>query len=169
VRNRPEETDKRTNYVLEEMLDHRLITEEEYEQARADTLNVIQNATAATNNMYDNAYYVEYSIYDVVSKMLRVEGLEDTSYNRSQMETKLRNGGYKVFTSLKPEIQQAVQDTITNYTRYPSKRYSNDSATQASMGGGEYLTVVQPRCACAVMDWHTGELIAVVGGRNEPV
>ena len=84
-RNRPEETDKRTNYVLEEMLDHRLITEEEYEAARADTLHVIENATAASDNMYDNAYYVEYSIYDVVSKMLRVEGLEDTSYNRSQM------------------------------------------------------------------------------------
>ncbi len=169
VRNRPEETDNRTNYVLEEMLDHRLITEEEYEQARYDTLQVVETATAATNNMYDNAYYVEYSIYDVVTKMLRVEGLEDNSYNRSQMETKLRNGGYKVFTSLKPEVQQVVQETITNYTRYPSMRYSNDSSTQASLGGGEFLTVVQPQCACAVMDWHTGELIAVVGGRNEPV
>ena len=130
---------------------------------------MIESSTAASDNMYDNAYYVEYSIYDVVTKMLRVEGLEDTSYNRSQMETKLRNGGYKVFTSLNPEVQQAVQDTITNWSQYPAMRYSNDSSTQASLGGGEYLTVVQPQCAAAVMDWHTGELIAIVGGRNEPV
>lgn len=169
TRNTPEETNKRTNYVLEEMLDHRLITEEEYQAARADTLNIIESGTAASDNMYDNAYYVEYSIYDVVTKMLRVEGLEDTSYNRSQMETKLRNGGYKVFTSLNPEVQKAVQETITNWSQYPAMRYSNDSSTQASLGGGEYLTVVQPQCAAAVMDWHTGELIAIVGGRNEPV
>lgn len=169
TRNRPEETDKRTNYVLDEMLDHRLITQEEYDLAHDDKLNIIESGTAASDNMYDNAYYVEYSIYDVVTKMLRVEGLEDTSYNRSQMETKLRNGGYKVFTSLNAEVQQAVQDTITNWTQYPSMRYSNDSSTQASLGGGEYLTVVQPQCACAVLDWHTGELIAIVGGRNEPV
>ena len=168
-RNTPEMTDKRTNYVLDEMLDHRLITEEEYNQAHDDKITVVESGTAASDNMYDNAYYVEYSIYDVVTKMLRVEGLEDTSYNRSQMETKLRNGGYKVFTSLNADVQQAVQQTITNWTRYPAMRYSNDSATQASLGGGEYLTVVQPQCACAVMDWHTGEILAVVGGRNEPV
>ena len=169
TRHKPEVIEEQTNYVLEEMLDQRLITEEEYEEAHSQTLNVIERSTAASDNMYDNAYYVEYSVYDVVSKMLRVEGLEDTSYNRSQMETKLRNGGYKVFTSLKPDVQQAVQNVITGWTQYPSMRYSNDSATQASLGGGEYLTVVQPQCACAVMDWHTGELVAIVGGRNEPV
>ena len=136
-RNRPETTDLRTNYVLDEMLDHRLITEEQYNEAHEDRLSIIESGTAASDTMYDNAYYVEYSIYDVVTKMLRVEGLEDTSYNRSQMETKLRNGGYKVFTSLRPDIQQAVQETITNWTRYPSMRYSNDSSTQASLGGGE--------------------------------
>ncbi|MBR6219481.1 MAG: transglycosylase domain-containing protein [Clostridia bacterium] len=169
TRHTPQVIEEQTNYVLEEMLDQRLITEEEYQAAHDEKLNVIESSTAASAGMYDNAYYVEYSIYDVVTKMLRVEGLEDTSYNRSQMETKLRNGGYKVFTSLRPDVQQAVQDVITGWTQYPSMRYSNDSATQASLGGGEYLTVVQPQCACAVMDWHTGELVAIVGGRNEPV
>ena len=169
TRHTPQVIEEQTNYVLEEMLDQRLITEEEYQAAHDEKLNVIESSTAASAGMYDNAYYVEYSIYDVVTKMLRVEGLEDTSYNRSQMETKLRNGGYKVFTSLRPDVQKAVQDVITGWTQYPSMRYSNDSATQASLGGGEYLTVVQPQCACAVMDWHTGELVAIVGGRNEPV
>ena len=151
------------------MLDQELITQEEYERARSERLNVVETSTAASANMYDNAYYVEYAIYDVVTKMLRVEGLEDTRFNRSAMETKLRNGGYKVFTALNPEVQQVVQSTITNWSQYPSMRYSNDSSTQASLGGGEYLTVVQPQCAAAVMDWHTGQLVAVVGGRSEPI
>lgn len=161
--------DDRTDYVLWEMHDQQLITDEEYAAAMAEQLHVLESSTASSDAMYDNAYYVEYSIYDVVTKMLRVEGLEDTSSNRSSMETKLRNGGYRVFTSLDPEVQSAVQEVITNWSDYPSMRYSNDSSTQASLGGGEYLTVVQPQAAAAVINWHTGELVAVVGGRSEPV
>ena len=168
-RHTPEAIEDNTDYVLGEMLEQRLITQEEYDKAKSERLNVIEKSTAASDNMYDNAYYVEYSIYDVVTKMLRVEGLEDNSLNRSSMETKLRNGGYKVFTSLNAPVQKAVQETITNWRQYPRMRYSNDGSTQASLGGGEYLTVVQPQAAAAVMDWHTGELVAIVGGRSEPV
>jgi len=168
-RHTPEVIEDNTNYVLEQMLEQRLITQEEYDEAVSQRLNVVEKSTAASDAMYDNAYYVEYSIYDVVTKMLRVEGLEDNSFNRSAMETKLRNGGYKVFTSLNAQVQSAVQDTITNWSQYPGMRYSNDSSTQASLGGGEYLTVVQPQCAAAVMNWHTGELLAIVGGRSTPV
>ena len=161
--------DDRTDYVLWEMHDQGMITDEEYAAALAEPLVVLETSTASSDAMYDNAYYVEYSIYDVVTKMLRVEGLEDTPSNRSSMETKLRNGGYIIYTSLDPEVQSAVQDTITSWTQYPSMRYANDSSTQSSLGGGEYLTVVQPQAAAAVINWHTGELVAVVGGRSEPV
>lgn len=159
----------RTNYVLREMRDQQMITDEEYESALNETLHVLETSTASADAMYDNAYYVEYAIYDVVTKMLRVEGLEDNRTNRSAMEVKLRNGGYKVFTSLNPEVQSAVQDVITNWSNYPSMRHSTDASTKASLGGGEYLTVVQPQCAAAVVNWHTGELVAVVGGRSTPV
>ena len=161
--------DDRTNYVLSEMLDHQLITQEEYNSAKAEQLSILESSTASSDAMYDNAYYVEYSIYDVVTKMLRVEGLEDNSANRSSMETKLRNGGYIIYTSLDPAVQSAVQDVITNWSSYPAMRHANDSSTQSSLGGGEYLTVVQPQAAAAVINWHTGQLVAVVGGRSEPV
>ena len=109
-------------------------SQEEYDAAINDTLTVLETSTASSDAMYDNAYYVEYAIYDVVTKMLRVEGLEDNSTNRSAMETKLRNGGYTVFTSLNAEVQSAVQDVITNWSDYPSMRHSNDASTQASLG-----------------------------------
>lgn len=161
--------DDRTNYVLKNMLDQDLIAQEQYDQAIAEPLNVLETSTASSDAMYDNAYYVEYAIYDVVTKMLRVEGLEDNSSNRSSMETKLRNGGYIIYTALDPEVQSAVQDTVTNWSRYPAMRHANDASTQSSLGGGEYLTVVQPQAAAAVVNWHTGELVAIVGGRSEPV
>lgn len=165
----PSTIEDRTDYVLRTMLEHQLITQEEFDEASSQRLNVVEESTATTDAMYDNAWYVEYAIYDVVTKMLRVEGLEDTRSNRSAMETKLRNGGYTVFISLNAEVQEAVQDVITNWTRYPEMRYPDDSSSTASLGGGEYLTLVQPQCAAAVIDWHTGELVAVVGGRSTPV
>ncbi len=161
--------DNRTDTVLKAMLDQGMISDSEYQAALTEEVNVLEESTATSDAMYDNAYYVEYAIYDVVTKMLRVEGLEDTKSNRSSMETKLRNGGYKVFTSLNAEVQSAVQDIVTNWSQYPEMRYSNDTSSQASLGGGEYLTVIQPQCAVAVMNWHTGELVAIVGGRAEPV
>lgn len=89
IRNTPEESEKGANYILEEMYSYGFITLEECEQAKAETLQVLQTSSSA-EKMYDHAYYVEYAIYDVVTKMLRVEGLEDNSSNRSSMETKLQ-------------------------------------------------------------------------------
>ena len=168
-RNTPEVIDSQTNYVLEQMLYYGLITESECAQAKAEHVMVLETSTAAADAMYDNAYYVEYAIYDVVTKMLRTENLEDTSANRSAMETKLRNGGYRIYTCLDSELQKTVQKVVTNWDEYPSTRHSIDSKTESPLGGGETLTVVQPQAAAAVMDWHTGELIAIVGGRSEPI
>ena len=169
VTHKESDLNERVDYILSIMLSSGFITQEEYDQARAEELHILETSTAASNAMYDNAYYVEYSIYDVVTKMLRVENLEDTTANRRAMENKLRTGGYKIYTSLDPAVQEAVQSTITNYGAYPSMRYSNDSTTQASLGGGEYLEVMQPQAAAVVMDWNTGEIVAMVGGRQEPV
>ena len=168
-RGTPEVIDKQTNYVLEQMEFYGFISHDECEAAKNEQVHVLETSTAAADAMYDNAYYVEYAIYDVVTKMLRVENLEDTSSNRSAMETKLRNGGYSIYTCLNADVQESVQQTITNWEGYPAMRYKNDSTRESSLGGGETITVVQPQAAAAVMDWHTGELLAVVGGRSKPV
>ena len=169
INNTAADLEARVDWVLGEMYKNEYITKDEYEQALSERLNVLEHSTAASNAMYDNAYYVEYAIYDVVTKMLRVENLEDTTANRRAMENKLRNGGYKIYTSLDPEVQKAVQEVVTNYGGYPSMRYSSDSITSASLGGGEYLEVIQPQAAAVVMDWSTGEIIAMIGGRAEPI
>ena len=90
--------------------------------------------------MYDNAYYVEYAIYDVVTKMLRVEGLEDTPLQpqrHGNQAAQRRLQGIHLAGS--PRCSPAVQDVITNWSSYPDMRYANDASTQASLGGGEYL------------------------------
>ena len=178
IRETPWVTKSGANYVLELMREQGFITEAEYAYARykdvderkvspeeETELAVLQKGS--TQEMYDNAYYVEYAIYDVVTKMLRVEQLEDTSYNRSLMENKLRTGGYHIYTCLDPEIQKSVQQIITDWHHYPYTRYTSDRYKR-TLDNGEYIDLIQPQASCAVMDWHTGELLAVVGGRSEP-
>ncbi|MDO4546576.1 MAG: transglycosylase domain-containing protein [Clostridia bacterium] len=167
-RNTPEVIEEGADYVLSEMYAQGLITVDEYNQAMSERLNVLETSTF-TNTMYDNAYYVEYAIYDVVTKMLRVENLSDTTANRSAMESRLRTGGYSIYTCLDPTVQQAVQDVVTNYSNYPETRNASDSYYRSSLGNGEYLRVVNPQAAVAVIDWHTGELTAIIGGRSEPI
>lgn len=155
------------NHVLDEMLDQGLITDAEYQQALGERL-VVMEEPYYTSQMYDHAYYVEYAIYDVVTKMLKNENLADNSANRSAMENKLKTGGYRIYTSLDPGVQEGVQNVITNWSNYPDTRYSSDKTYKASLGNGEYINLVQPQAAAAVMDWRTGELVAIVGGRSTP-
>ena len=103
IRNTPEVSEDGADYVLKLMHEQGYLTDREYSKALGERLTV-QRSGSSAQAMYDNAYYVEYAIYDVVTKMLRVEQLEDTLTNRSQMEAKLRPGGYHIYTCLDPEV-----------------------------------------------------------------
>ncbi|MCR4622264.1 MAG: transglycosylase domain-containing protein [Clostridiales bacterium] len=166
IRSTPEVSEDGADTVLKLMLEQGFITQKEYDSSSGQKLAVLKSSSSV-QAMYKHPYYVEYAIYDVVTKMLRVEQLEDTSANRSLMEGKLRTGGYHIYTCLDPDVQSAVQKIISTWNKYPSMRYSSDNYKR-TLDNGEYINVIQPQAACAVMDWHTGELIAVVGGRSEP-
>lgn len=166
--NKPEQCEDGADQVLKRMHDQGLISQAEYDQAMSERLQVLQHSSSSTSEQVDNMYYVEYAIYDVVTKMLRVENLEDTKDNRSLMEGRLRTGGYQIYTSLDPGMQETVQAVIGGWDNYPKMRSSSDSVSKQSLGNGEYLEVVQPQAAATVIDWHTGELVAIVGGRSVP-
>lgn len=166
--NQPKQCEDGADVVLKKMLEQGLISQAEYDQAMSETLQVMQYSSSSAVEEVENMYYVEYAIYDVVTKMLRVENLEDNKENRSLMESRLRTGGYQIYTSLDPGMQEAVQNVITDWDKYPKMRSSADSISKQSLGNGEYLEVVQPQAAAAVIDWHTGELAAIVGGRSLP-
>ncbi len=166
--NNPQQCEDGADHVLGLMLEQSLISQAEYDQAMREKLQVLQYSSGSTVEQVENMYYVEYAIYDVVTKMLRVENLEDNKENRSLMESRLRTGGYQIYTSLDPGMQEAVQNVVTNWNKYPKMRSSADSVVKAPLGNGEYLEVVQPQAAATIVDWHTGELVAIVGGRSLP-
>ncbi len=161
-------TNNRTDYVLRCMYENQFISREEYEAAlNPATASVLPQEEDAADGMYSYPHYIEYAVKECVQILLEVNGLPDTSANRAKMEGKLRTGGYKVQLAIDPNIQQTVEDTLKNWTKYPSLRDPSDKVYRSRNSDGTYTEIPQPQAACAVLDYRTGELLAVVGSRTE--
>ncbi len=161
-------TNNRTDYVLRCMYENQFITYDQYQRALdPGTANVLQTSAGDGDSMYPYAHYVEYAVSEVVDILLELNGLENTSANRAAMETKLRTGGYHVKLALDPEIQSTVQETLQNWSKYPSLRDPSDKVFRSQNSDGTYTEIIQPQAACAVLDYRTGELKAVIGSRTE--
>lgn len=160
-------TDDRTNHVLSRMYQAGYITSEQYRSALAETVYIRE--VSDQKRMYYHAYFVEYVISDVVTHLLQVRGLSNTTSNRSAVENELRISGYHIYTTLDPRIQETVQNTLTTWEKYPSLADSTKSEILETQNDGNVIRTVQPQCAAVVMDFRTGDLLAIIGGRDEPV
>ena len=98
--------------------------------------------------------------------MLEARDLADTPANRAEIERELRTGGYHIYLTVKPDIQNTVQQTITEWQNYPRLRNSAASEITDPNSG---ITSAQPQAASVIIDQHTGYIVAMVGGREEPI
>ena len=153
----PSIIDDRTDYVLECMYDNGFISKAEYDAALADSLSVVEDSTV--NDLYDMPSAVETVLDDAVTELLADRGLEDTSENRSAVRREIQEGGYHIYSTIDPEIQNIVEDVLYNWEDYPELANPSDeyaSSTQA----------IQPQAACVIYDYTSGEIRAVVGSRT---
>ena len=163
-------TNQRTDYVLRCMYENQYITREEYEAAldpKTAGVTELEADGSGNNGMYDYPHYIEYAVKECVQILLEVNGLQDTAANRAAMENRLRTGGYKVQLAIDPSIQQKTEDTLRNWTKYPSLRDPSDKVYRSKNSDGTYTEIPQPQAACAVLDYRAGELMAIVGSRTE--
>ena len=168
-RQTPDVTNNRTNYALRQMYECQFITYAEYQAALdEDTATVLSQAPNSNATMYDYPYYVEYAVEDVIDELLELNALENTSANRARMETELRTGGYHVYLCLDPQIQTIVEQTLLNWDDYPLLRDPSNAVYRQRNTDGTYVEIIQPQAAAVVLDYRTGELKAVVGGRTAP-
>ncbi len=162
-------TNDRTDYVLKCMYENQFITRQQYDEAMVrTTASVTEKSQIEGEGMYPYAHFVEYAVRDVINKFLELEGLPNTSENRAKMETKLRTGGYRVTLTMDTEIQKIVEDTLATWSKYPGLRDPSDKVYRARNSDGTYTEIEQPQAAAVVLDYRTGELKAIVGGRTPP-
>ncbi|MGI5849825.1 MAG: transglycosylase domain-containing protein [Christensenellales bacterium] len=164
--NNPDIINNRTDHVLNQMYKAGFITKKEYDAALTDNVTIVKKSKV--NEMYGMPYFVEYAIYDVITHLLEQRNLLVTDENRALIEQEIRTNGYHIYTTVDPQIQQAVEQSLADWDKYPKLKNSEDSVIRYENGDGTITEIMQPQAAAVVLDQHTGELKAVVGGRTTP-
>lgn len=140
---KPDSNKKRRNLVLSLMLTQKLITQEEYDDAVAQPLNVVADKSALKEAEINN-YFVDALIDDVVNALMEKYGWE-----KARAEANFYNGGYKIYSTIDPKIQNIME------TVYEDESYNIKGSK------GEHL-----QGSMVVMD-YTGNVKGVVGGMGE--
>ncbi len=171
----------RINIILERMYWAGMISEAQFNEARIpyevysqpgylDTwkaeMNILEKSPAI--ELYQYPHFVEYVVHQVQTFMLRDQNLDDTKENRQKVDKEMRAGGYKIYATINPEIQKAVQSTLSEYEDYPSFGKEANNVKILKDNAGNEIEVAQPQAAAVVMENETGYLRAIVGSRDEP-
>lgn len=156
--NKMDVTNARTDKVINRMYGAGVISKAQRDAALADTVS-IRKTSVRRDNSYGNLYFIEYAVRQICVDILEQRGLPNTSSNRDAVENELSRGGYKIYLCIDPAVQSAVQETLSAWGDYPKLK---GGSSPNSLG------VLQPQSSAVVIDQSTGELRAVIGGRDEP-
>lgn len=138
-----ERNKERRQVVLNEMLEQGYITEEEHAAAYNEELNIVANKENL-NEVAINSYFIDALYSDVVEGLIKVCG-----YDEQHAKTNFYNGGYKIYATLDPDIQSAMESVYED-TKYAYKG-ADGQLLQGSM---------------VIMD-YSGHVKGMVGGIGE--
>jgi len=146
----PERAQERRNLVLEAMVETGTITRAQADTAKATPLKLApQNVEAS-----DAPYFV-----DLIREQLLSKYSEDD----------LNADGYRIYTTLDPALQQAAAQAVDASLKEVDAQI-NKLRTRRVKVGKKYETKILPgpipQVALVALDPHTGEVLALVGGRN---
>ena len=160
----PERAVLRRDKILGDMHELALITDEEYEKAKAEEI-VIQKPTYEFND-----YHSTYAIDCATRYLMELDGFEfrysfenNDDYKEYKAyyndvyelaKHKLYNGGYRVYTTLDGTIQSEMQNVLDEKLAFNDKI---DEDTGIFMFQG----------ALTVVDNRTGKVVVLVGGRSQ--
>ncbi len=140
----PENNLDRRNDVLYEMYDQGMITEEEYNQAVAEELNVVADSDALKENIEINSYFVDALIEEVIVELMNVYG-----YKREYAVEDFYNGGYKIYCTMDPDVQESLEKVFTD--------------TKYALSGKDGTTL---QGSMTILDYE-GNVKGIVGGIGE--
>ncbi len=150
----PERAIERRNLVLDSMVETGAITKAEAESAKDEPMHLAPGSVDAS----EAPYFVDLVRDDLVQK------LGDRDFNRE---------GLHIYTSLDPDLQQAataaVDSTIHIVDEQVDRLYARRRKLAAKEIGASAKTpetVIYPQVALIALNPHTGQVLALVGGRN---
>lgn len=147
----PERAQERRNTVIESMVETRAITREQADKAKAAPLKLAPPNVEAS----DAPYFVDMVRDTVISKL---------------NEREMNEQSYRIYTALDPELQRAAAQAVETGIKLVDDQVTKMRTKKVKIGKNKYETTVAPgpqaQVALVAMDPHTGEIKALVGGRN---
>lgn len=137
----PNNNKDRRALVLGKMLECGFITQAEYDEAIDAELVVAANKDNVFNEE-DNSYFIDALIEDVIDGLMEKYEMDESYASRN-----FYNGGYKIYATLDPEIQDILEAEYENMSHFPVSS----------------KTGAQSQSAMTVMDYN-GHIVATVGG-----
>jgi penicillin-binding protein 1B len=146
----PERALERRNAVLDAMVETGDITKDQAEQAKAAPLTLDPGAFDSG----EAPYFV-----DLVRDQL-IQRLGDADYNEQ---------GLRIYTSLDPQLQQIAQDAVAAGMKHVDELVQERRERLirlAAKSGTTPPPAESPQVALIALNPHTGQVLALVGGRN---
>jgi len=147
----PERALDRRNLVLDSMAETHAITQEQAEKAKATPLKLAPPNVEAS----DAPYFVDLVRETLISKL---------------DERQMNDQGYRIYTTLDPELQKAAAQSVEMGIKLVDEQVKKMRTKRIRVGKNKYETQVQPgpdpQVALVAMNPHSGEILALVGGRN---
>lgn len=161
---------ERTETVLMKMLELELITREEYDSAYTFTA---ENQFTFEPISTDYKVNHEWFIYPALDQV-RADLKEKYKYTDEEVNKLFVNGGLKIYTTLDIAMQDAVQSVLDDRNNLNVDWDTNpdDSLTYIDANYNGVQDETEPlfkalQAAATVMDYRTGKVLALVGGRGE--
>ncbi len=135
----PENNIEKQRLVLSKMLELGKISQQEYDDAIAEEL-VFEDYSLS--NGYVQSYFVDQLINEIISDLQKEKG-----YSADFAEKAVYNSGFKIYATIDPAVQDAMEEVFENPANFPSVSGS-----------------VTPQSSMVVLDPYTGGIKGIVGG-----
>ena len=147
----PERAKDRRNLVLDSMVETHAITREQADKAKAAPLKLAPPNVEAS----DAPYFVDLVRETLISKV---------------PEREMNEQAFRIYTTLDPDLQRAAAQAVEGGIKLVDEQLLKRRTKRVKIGKGKYETQIQPgpeaQVALVALDPHTGEVLALVGGRN---
>ena len=108
----PENNKQRRQTVLDFMLEQGYITKEQHEAVYDEELNLVASREHL-NELEVNNYFIDALIVDVTNDLAEKYGWDTVHASEN-----FYSGGYKIYATIDPEIQSAVDEVFSNSEKY---------------------------------------------------
>lgn len=147
----PERALERRNLVLDSMVETHAITAEQAEKAKATPLRLAPPNVEASQA----PYFVDLVRESLISKV---------------PEREMNEQAYRIYTTLDPDLQEAAAHAVEDGIKRVDQELTKRRTKRVKIARGKYETKIesgpQAQVALVAIDPHTGDVLALVGGRN---